>query len=136
MREGYLNASNWEFGWERHRCPLGIRIGLGPIYECEARDFIEMLRRYMNDGATAQIVQLTGLAEALLDPRITLMEPISEADDDSGLLSSTKVERFLVEELKLELAPPHHCIAENPGYLGRDGVNDDRYGLEFYDHEY
>lgn len=81
MREGYLKSSNWELHWGRAKCPLGIRVGLGPIYGCDARDFIEMLRKYSNDGATAQIVQLTGLAEALLDPRITSMEPIFEADD-------------------------------------------------------
>jgi hypothetical protein len=81
MCEGYLNASNWDFGWERGKHPLGIRVGLGPICGCEARDFIEMIRKYSNDGATAQIVQLTALAEALLDSRITSMDPTPEADD-------------------------------------------------------
>jgi Protein of unknown function (DUF2806) len=136
MREGYLKSSNWELHWGRAKCPLGIRVGLGPIYGCDARDFIEMLRKYSNDGATAQIVQLTGLAEALLDPRITSMEPIFEADDQLECVRyAKKVEQFLVEELKLELAPPHHGIAENPGYLGRDG-DDGKYGLEFFYHEY
>lgn len=135
MREGYLNASNWDFGWERGKHPLGIRVGLGPIYGCESRDFIEMIRKYSNDGATAQIVQLTGLAEALLDSRITSIDPITEADDLESLHYAEKVEQFLVEELKLEPAPRHHCIAENPGYLGRDGT-ESNYDLEFYYHEY
>jgi hypothetical protein len=136
MREGYLSSSNWEFGWKRVKCPLGIRVGLGPIYGCEARDFIEMTRKYSNDGATAQIVQLTGLAEALLDPRITSLEPTPEADESlESVRYATKVEQFLVEELRLEMAPPHHCIAENPGFLGRDGDNG-KYGLEFHYHEY
>jgi hypothetical protein len=136
MREGYLKASNWEHHWGRAKCPLGIRIGLGPIYGCDARDFIEMLRHYSNDGATAQIVQLTGLAEALLDPRITSIKPIPEADEHlESEEYATKIERLLVDELQLELAPPHHGIAENPGYLSLEG-DDERYGLEFYYHEY
>lgn len=135
MREGYLNASNWKFGWKAER-PLGIRVGLGPVYGCDAREFVEMIRKYSNDGATVQILQLTGLAEALLDPRITSMEPISEADDGAESLRYTeKVERFLVEELRLEPVPQHHCIAENPGFLSRDRV-DNQYDLEFYYDEY
>jgi hypothetical protein len=137
MRAGYLNSSYWETcHWKRPKCPLGIRVGLGPIYGCEVRDFVEMLRKYSNDGATAQIVQLTGLAEALLDPRITSTEPIPEANDGmESIQCAKKVEQFLVEELGLEPAPPHHGIAENPGYLGRDG-SEDKYDLEFYYHEY
>ena len=137
MREGYLNSSYWETcRWTRGKCPLGVRVGLGPIYGCEVRDFVEMVRKYSNDGATAQIVQLTGLAEALLDPRITSMEPISGADDSlESIRYARKLDQFLVEELRLEPAPPHHCIAENPGFLGRGG-SEDKYDLEFYYHEY
>lgn len=136
MRDGYLNTANWDFGWKQAKRPLGIRVGLGPIYGCDARDFIEMIRKYSNDGATAQIVQLTGLAEALLDARIRSLEPILEADDGLEVLHyPKKIEQFLVDELKLEPVPLHHCIAENPGYLGRDSVEDE-YDLEFYYDEY
>lgn len=136
MREGYLNASNWAFGWSRGERPLGIRVGLGPIYGCDARVFIEMVRKYASDGATAQILQLTGLAEALLDPRITSMESIREAGDGADFSRyAKKVDQFLLNELQLEPAPPHKCIAENPGYLGREGVKAE-YDLEFYYHEY
>jgi Protein of unknown function (DUF2806) len=138
LREGYLNASHWEFGWKRYERPLGIRIGLGSIYGCDAREFIEMVRRYSNDAATARIVQLTGLAEALLDPRINSMESVDDADlDAESWDTAKKIEDFLVDELNLEFAPPHESIAENPGFLGRgfDGPGDLQ-GLEFYYHEY
>jgi len=135
VREGYLNAKNWR-GWESGQRPLGVRVGLGRIYGCDARDFIELIRRYSNNGATAQMLQLTGLAEALLDPRITSMQPIVESDRISESPHTTnQVERFLVEELKLQIAPAHSSIAENPGYLDRDAAAD-QLDLQFYFDDY
>lgn len=137
FRDGYLDAEHWameRFDGER---PLGIRVGLGPIYGCDARDLIEFVRRYSAGGATTQIVQLTGLAEALLDPRITSTEPLTEvSSDDTGVRHRDAIENLLVEELSLTPVPHHKSgIAENPGFLGpkRSGSRND---LAFYYREF
>lgn len=138
FRDGYLDPEHWameRFDGER---PLGIRVGLGAIYGCDARDVIEFVRRYSSGGATTQIVQLTGLAEALLDPRISSTEPLIEAsvDDDAGTQHRDAIEELLISELSLTPVPHHKSgIAENPGFLGRRSSGN-RNDLAFYYHEF
>lgn len=135
LRDGYLDHHNW-IDWKHGERPLGIRVGLGPILECDARELIELVRRYSSGGATTQIIQLTGLAEALLDPRITKTEVVAElSSDDSGSGHREKIERFLTDELSLKPVRPHRSgISEEPGYLGlgQSGAPD----LVFYYHEF
>ncbi|NCD16024.1 MAG: DUF2806 domain-containing protein [Actinobacteria bacterium] len=120
FRDGYLDADHWGMEWSHGDRPLGIRVGLGSINACDARDLIEFVRRYATGGATTQIVQLTGLAEALLDPRITSTNPISEvSSDETGMDHRDTIEKLLIDELSLTSVPHHKSgIAENPGFLG------------------
>lgn len=136
LRDGYLNPRFWEAcGWKQSERPLAIRVGLGQIYASDAGHFSELLRRYANGGATTEILQLTDLSEALLDPRITHSEPIAETNDADSPRSERSVEGFLKTELGLQATPAHRGIAENPGFLGH-GHQSDQDGLEFFYHEY
>lgn len=134
LRNGYLDFQQWSRAeWKPGSSwPLAVRVGLGKAFECDVRDFNEMVRRYSNGGATAQVLQLTDLAEALLDPRIRQPAVVKESAvlGDDWKPGRKTVKSFLTTELKRKSSPDYRGMAENPGYLHHEERLAD--GVEFY----
>lgn len=135
LRTGYLDVQQWpRGGWKPAEpfWPLAIRVGMGKTFECDVRDFNEMVRKYSNGGATTQVLQLTDLAEALLDPRIRQPAVVKESviRGDDWKPGRKTVRSFLTKELKRISSAEYQGMAENPGHLHHEERVTQ--GVEFY----